>query len=191
MKRPGCFFSTPFMSSLMMRQMPRSGWSNPTMLDSTAASMPGLVHHPHMRIDVAQKRVQQMHRVAVLVDPDRDLVLLPLEQKRRRVVMLKIDDHGFPTGKIGGRICHASPRFANRPSNCHPRRASRGEAREGDPRFARFFNGDALGGKPYQPARPGGCSANHAAMPGMSSSKPPGMEKLSAPARAGLRFSKS
>ena len=39
---------------------------------------PGMVHHPHMGIDVAEQRVQQMHRIAALVDADGDRVGLSL-----------------------------------------------------------------------------------------------------------------
>src|SRR5215471_16081742 len=46
-----------------------------------------------MRVDVAKQRVQQMHRIAVLVDADRDGIFAAFDERGRRVVMLKIDDH--------------------------------------------------------------------------------------------------
>ncbi len=55
----------------------------------------GQIHHAHMGVDVAQERVQEMHGVAALVDADGNLVLLALQELRRRVMVLEIDDHQF------------------------------------------------------------------------------------------------
>lgn len=54
-----------------------------------------------------------------------------------------------------------------------------------------FELGGRMAGVSQAPASPGGFSVNHCTMPGMSGSNGPGTEKLSTPARASPRFSKS
>ena len=53
----------------------------------------GAVHHPHMRGEVRQQRIEQIGRVAVLIEQDRDGVAVALQQLRRCVVLLEIDNH--------------------------------------------------------------------------------------------------
>ena len=55
----------------------------------------GAVHHPDMRGEVRQQRIEQIGRIAVLIEQDRDRVAVALQQLRRRVVLLEIDDHSI------------------------------------------------------------------------------------------------
>ncbi len=56
----------------------------------------GGVHHPHMRRKIGQQRVEQIMRIAVAIEIDRDFTGIALEQFRWGVVLLKVDEHGSP-----------------------------------------------------------------------------------------------
>ena len=53
----------------------------------------GVVHHPHMRGEVRQQRIEQVGRVAVLIEQNGNRVAIALQKLGRRVVLLEIDDH--------------------------------------------------------------------------------------------------
>ena len=53
----------------------------------------GAIHHPHVRGEVRQQRIEQITRIAVLIEQDRDRVAIALQEFWRRVMLLEIDDH--------------------------------------------------------------------------------------------------
>ena len=53
----------------------------------------GMVHHPHMRGKIGEQRIEAVVGIAVLVEAKGAGVGAALHQFRRRVVMLKVDDH--------------------------------------------------------------------------------------------------
>ena len=53
----------------------------------------GRVHHADMRRKIGKQRIEQIMRIAVAIEIDRDLARLALEQFRRRVVLLEVDEH--------------------------------------------------------------------------------------------------
>ena len=55
----------------------------------------GAVHHPHMRGEVRQQRIEQVARVAVLIELNRNRIAIALQQFGRRVMLLEIDDHAM------------------------------------------------------------------------------------------------
>ena len=73
----------------------------------------GAVHHAHMGGQVGQQRVEQIVRIAVLIELDGHAVGLALEQFRRRVVMLEVDDHSAPPISSGVTILHLSAASRN------------------------------------------------------------------------------
>ncbi len=54
----------------------------------------GGIHHADMRVEIGEQRIEQIIRIAVAVEIDRDLARIALEQFRRRVVLLEVDEHG-------------------------------------------------------------------------------------------------
>ena len=53
------------------------------------------VHHAHMRAEIGKERVEQIMRIAVAIEIDGEFAGFAFEQFRRRVVLLKIDEHGL------------------------------------------------------------------------------------------------
>ncbi len=51
------------------------------------------VHHADMGIEVGQQRIEQVVRITVEIEIDRDPARVALEQARRRVMLLEIDEH--------------------------------------------------------------------------------------------------
>jgi hypothetical protein len=49
-----------------------------------------------MRGEIGEQRVEQIMRIAVAIEIDGDFAGFAFEQFRRRVVLLKIDEHGLP-----------------------------------------------------------------------------------------------
>ena len=58
----------------------------------------GGVHHPHMRGKIGQQRVEQIMRIAVAIEIDRDFAGIALEQFRWGIMLLEVDEHGIHFG---------------------------------------------------------------------------------------------
>ena len=54
----------------------------------------GRIHHADMRGEIGEQRIEQIIRIAVAIEIDRDFARVALEQFRRRVVLLEVDEHG-------------------------------------------------------------------------------------------------
>ena len=65
------------------------------MMDTSGIDA-GDVHHADMRRQIGQQRIEQIMRIAVAVEIDRELARLALEQFRRRVMLLEVDEHASP-----------------------------------------------------------------------------------------------
>ncbi len=53
----------------------------------------GRVHHADMRGKIREQRIEQIIRIAVAIEIDRDFARVALEQFRRRVMLLEVDEH--------------------------------------------------------------------------------------------------
>ena len=62
----------------------------------------GGIHHADMRVQIGEQRIEQIIRIAIAIEVDRDLARIALEQFRRRVVLLEVDEHGGPYDVIPG-----------------------------------------------------------------------------------------
>ena len=57
----------------------------------------GGIHHADMRGKIGEQRIEQIMRIAVAIEIDRDLARIALEQFRRRVMLLEVDEHWEPS----------------------------------------------------------------------------------------------
>jgi len=48
-----------------------------------------------MSVEIGEQRIEQIMRIAVAIEVDREFAGLAFNQFRRRVVLLKIDEHGL------------------------------------------------------------------------------------------------
>ena len=75
----------------------------------------GVIHHADMRVQIGEQRIEQIIRIAIAIEVDRDLARIALEQFRRRVVLLEVDEHGGPYVSFRGRAKRGTrnpyPRF--------------------------------------------------------------------------------
>jgi hypothetical protein len=53
----------------------------------------GQIHHADMRCEITQERIEQITRIPLAIEIDREFARIALEQFRRRVVLLKVDEH--------------------------------------------------------------------------------------------------
>src|SRR5580704_2901724 len=59
---------------------------------------PGRVHDANMGGKIGEQRIEQITRIAVAIEIDRGLARHALEQFRRRIMLLKIDEHSVTGG---------------------------------------------------------------------------------------------
>ena len=76
----------------------------------------GVVHHADVVVEIAKLRVEQVVRVAALVDLSGQRFGIALEHLGRRVVLLEIDDYDtlfvFPEPLVCSETSPAAPSFA-------------------------------------------------------------------------------
>ncbi len=58
----------------------------------------GRIHHADMRGEIGEQRIEQIMRIAVAIEIDRGFAGIALEQFRRRVVLLEVDEHSVTGG---------------------------------------------------------------------------------------------
>ena len=56
----------------------------------------GCVHDPNVRAKIRKQRIEQIRRITVAIELDRSFARVSLEQLRRRVMLLEVDEHSVP-----------------------------------------------------------------------------------------------
>ncbi len=60
----------------------------------------GCIHHADMRAEIGKQRIEQIMRIAVAIEIGRCFARFTFEQFRRRVMLLKIDEHLGPVARM-------------------------------------------------------------------------------------------